>query len=101
MSRARFYPLAFLLVFSTLKSQAQARTTASPATPQKELVVRVTLPTVVGVLGEYAGILRSKEKGKLKSLTGPDRPRSTSNPVLILSIPLPKLLADRKENPAP
>ncbi|MBX0292157.1 hypothetical protein K3G63_17040 [Hymenobacter sp. HSC-4F20] len=101
MSRARFYPLAFLLVLTALRSQAQTRTTTSPASPQKELVVRVTLPTVVGLLGEYTGILRSKEKGKLKTLTGPNRPRSTSNPVLILSIPLPKLLADRKEDPAP
>ncbi|GGG53322.1 hypothetical protein GCM10011378_31990 [Hymenobacter glacieicola] len=62
---------------------------------QKELTVRVTLPTVVGVIGEYAGILSSREKGKLKTLTTRGQPR-TSNPVLVLTIPLPKIWADRK-----
>ncbi|RPD46925.1 hypothetical protein DNI29_12250 [Hymenobacter sediminis] len=71
------------------------QTPAPPAATQKELTVQLTLPTVVGVIGEYAGILTSKEKGKLKTLRKQNR-TTTSNPVLILTIPLPKVWADRK-----
>lgn len=99
MPGAKFYVLVVLLLAASLRGRAQTRTEA-PAT-RKELVVHITLPTVVGLLGEYTGILRSKEKGKLKALTDKNRPRSTSNPVLILAIPLPKGWSDQKEPPAP
>ncbi|GAB2775757.1 hypothetical protein HNQ93_002052 [Hymenobacter luteus] len=96
MSGARLLLLLSLLLLSAGRSAAQTRPDpAVPATPQKELTVHLTLPTVVGLIGEYAGILTSKEKGKLKTLSKQGR-STTSNPVLILTIPLPRVWADRK-----
>lgn len=95
----RLFLLLGLLLLSAGRSVAQSRPTPAPAPPpQKALTVHLTLPTVVGLIGEYAGILSSKDKGKLKTLTKQQR-TTTSNPVLILTIPLPKLWADRKPKP--
>ncbi|UPL49815.1 hypothetical protein [Hymenobacter sublimis] len=97
MPGSKPFLLACILLLSAGNSWAQSRPPEPlPASStQKELTVRVTLPTVVGVIGEYAGILSSREKGKLKTLATPSKAR-TSNPVLILTIPLPKIWADRK-----
>lgn len=92
MPGTKLFLLLSVLLLSARSSMAQSQPTPAP---QKELTVQVTLPTVVGLIGEYAGILSSKEKGKLKTLRKQSR-TTTSNPVLILTIPLPKVWTDRK-----
>lgn len=97
MVGSRLFLLLGLLLLSAGRGAAQSRPAPAPAS-QKELTVHLTLPTVVGLIGEYAGILSSREKGRLKTLRKQSR-TTTSNPVLILTIPLPKLWADRKPKP--
>ena len=70
---------------------ARSQTTTKPAPPpapapppQKVLNVQVTLPTLVGRLGEMTGILVARDKKK------PGR-NATGNPVLYLAIPLPRI----------
>ena len=101
MSGVKFGLLSAVLLLATLSSQAQSRTgQAAPVSTQKELTVHLTLPTVVGLIGEYVGILSSKEKGKVKTITERSRPRTTSNPVLILKVPLPRLFSSDDKSPS-
>lgn len=71
------------------------QTPAPPKTPppQKVLTVRVTLPTVLGKLGELAGVLPRTTKAS--------RQTSTDNPVVTLAVPLPRFLSGSDEAPPP
>ncbi|MBT9393978.1 hypothetical protein KLP40_12470 [Hymenobacter sp. NST-14] len=81
--------LAAGLLLGGLPAAAQTKTPASspaPAPPpQKMLNVQITLPTLVGRVGEMTGILVTRDKQKSA--------RSTRNPVVYLSIPLPRLFS--------
>lgn len=97
MSRVKLFSVLAVLALSPLRSLAQGPPEPPAAeASHRELTVRVTLPTVVGLVGEYVGILSSREKGKVRALTTRGRSRSTSNPVLTISIPLPKAWSDSK-----
>jgi hypothetical protein len=75
---------------SIMSSQAQNPTgSKASGTSQQQLTVRVALPTTVGIIRDYAGILLSKEDDKLKKLATRRRPR-TSNPTVVFTVPLPK-----------
>lgn len=84
-----------LLLLTVVSSQAQTPRSEPPAAPRQQLTVRIVLPTTVGLIGEYADILLSKDEDKLKKLTTRRRPR-TSNPTLTFSVPLPKSWLTRK-----
>ena len=100
MSGVKLVLLLAVWLLTSLSSRAQSRTVKdAPATSQKELTVHLTLPTVVGLVGEYVGILSSKEKNKLKTISERNRPRTTSNPVLILTVPLPRLFTSDDKAP--
>lgn len=85
----------FLLVASGSWAQSTPRPAVPPEEPQ-ELVVRVTVPTALATLSDYATTLFSRQKGKLKALTAP-RPLRTSNPVVVFTVPLPKGWGPKKE----
>ena len=84
--------LLLLLIWGLLLSSVAARAQNTPPPPpapkpvQKVLKVQLVLPTVVGRLGEMTGVLVSRDK------KSPNR-TPTGNPVLLLSIPLPKFLS--------
>lgn len=93
--------LTALLWLTVGRAQAQTRPAATPPEPPPEqLVVRVELPSIVGTVADYASLLFSKEKGKLKGLTNRGKPR-TSNPVVVFSVPVPKVLTGKKPAPEP
>lgn len=97
MASAKLLVICFILLLTGVSSQAQTPATAPPAAAQQQqqLTVRVVLPTTVGLIGEYADILLSKDEDKLKKLTTRRRPR-TSNPTYIFAVPLPKSWLTRK-----
>jgi hypothetical protein len=96
MSSAKLLILCLALLLPTAHARAQTPTSVRPTTsPNQELTVRVVLPTTVGLIGDYAEILFSKEDDKLKKLTTRRRPR-TSNPTLVFSMPIPKNWITRK-----
>lgn len=70
------------------------QTPAPPKTPppQKVLTVHLTLPTVLGKLGELAGVVPRTTKAS--------RQTSTDNPVVTLSVPLPRFLSGSDDKPA-
>jgi hypothetical protein len=79
-----------------MSSQAQNPAGTKPSDAfQQQLTVRVALPTSVGLIKDYAGILFSKEEEKLKKLTTRRRPR-TSNPTVVFTVPIPKNWVTRK-----
>ncbi|AHJ96378.1 hypothetical protein [Hymenobacter swuensis] len=81
--------LALLLVGLPGYSQAPE----PPKTPpQKVLTVHLTLPTVLGKLGELAGVLPRTSKTS--------RQTSTDNPVVTLAVPLPRFLSGSDDKPA-
>ncbi|MBO3269865.1 hypothetical protein J4D97_04315 [Hymenobacter defluvii] len=71
----------------------------APPEEQQDLVVRVTVPTAIATLSDYASTLFSKQKDKLKTLTAPKQLR-TSNPVIVFTLPLPKGWGTKKEKEA-
>ncbi|OWP61742.1 hypothetical protein CDA63_17730 [Hymenobacter amundsenii] len=90
----RFYRALLVLTTVLLLRQTQVwgqQRVPAPVTvpaappPQKVLKLQIILPSVVGRLGEMTGILVSPDKTKSART-------STSNPVLYLRIPLPRLL---------
>jgi len=90
MASARLLITCILLLLFVVSSSAQTPTSVPPAAePQQQLTVRLVLPTTVGLIGDYAGIILSKDDDKLKRLTTRRRPR-TSNPTLTFSVPIPK-----------
>jgi hypothetical protein len=96
MSSAKPLILCLSLLLPIARIHAQTPTSVKPTTSShQELTVRVVLPTTVGLIGDYAEILLSKEEGKLKKLTTRRRPR-TSNPTLVFSMPIPKNWITRK-----
>ncbi|UYZ63811.1 hypothetical protein [Hymenobacter weizhouensis] len=89
--------MKYLLFVSTLlltaaRGQAQS-TSAPPGRASRQLTVRLTLPTAVGAVGEFMGLLKSSEKSRPQQ---PNTPR-TSNPVVVITMPLPRWL-DKKTN---
>ena len=101
--RKQAFLLPLLLALAAPRGHAQTRPPApKPAAPPppQQLVVRVELPSVVGAVAKFAGGLFSKkEKERLPELkTAADEDR-TSNPVLVLRLPVPRLLSTDK--PAP
>ncbi|MFD2786332.1 hypothetical protein [Hymenobacter rubripertinctus] len=85
--RTPFLLLTAALLLALAPAQAQKvppPLLPAPPPPQKVLTVQLTLPTLVGRLGEMTGILarRDKKKGT-----------STDNPVLFLAVPLPRLFS--------
>jgi len=81
--------LALLLIGLPGHSQALE----PPQTPpQKVLTVHLTLPTVLGKLGELAGVLPRTPKNS--------RQTSTDNPVVTLAVPLPRFLSGADDKPA-
>ena len=96
-----FLPL-LLLALAAPRAHAQTRPPAPKpaAPPPQQLVVRVELPSVVGAVAKFAGGLFSKkEKERLPELkTAVDEDR-TSNPVLVLRLPVPRFL--NPDKPAP
>jgi hypothetical protein len=96
MSSTKPLILCLALLLPIARIYAQTPTSVKPTTSShQELTVRVVLPTTVGLIGDYAEILLSKEEGKLKKLTTRRRPR-TSNPTLVFSVPIPKNWITRK-----
>jgi len=99
------FALRFLLLLTGLLLVAftsLAQGTPKPAVPAEDpqtLVVRVTVPTAIATLSDYATTLFSRQQGKLKALTAP-RPLRTSNPVLVFTVPLPKGWGTKKEEKA-
>jgi len=91
--------LLLLLLLWLMPGRAQAQGQPPPAPPPEQLVVRVELPSLVGTVADYASLLFSKEKNKLKGLTTKGKPL-TSNPVLVLTVPVPKFLTGSSEKPA-
>ncbi|RSK48416.1 hypothetical protein [Hymenobacter rigui] len=89
MFRASFYWLLLLLLLSASPGYAQTKPATPP--PQKVVQVRVTLPTVLGKLGEVAGLLPSPRKDKNQT--------STDNPVVTLTLPLPRFLSGSADKP--
>ncbi|MBC6989195.1 hypothetical protein [Hymenobacter sp. BT491] len=51
----------------------------------------LTLPSAVGVIGDYAGLLFSKKKEKQKNAEHLPR---TGNPVVVFTVPVPKSWAN-------
>lgn len=90
-----FLVVAVLLLFCTAGHAQSRAISPKPEEVQKELEVRMTLPTAVGVISDYASVLFSGEKDKLKKLTAKRKSR-TSNPVVIFTVPLPKGWGDKK-----
>ena len=97
-SRFLFLLTGLLLVAFTSWAQGTPRPSPPPEEAQ-ELVLRVTVPTAVATLSDYATTLFSKQKDKLKALTAPRQLR-TSNPVIVFTVPLPKGWGTRKEKNA-
>ena len=90
MARAKLLIICFIVLLAVVSSQAQTSANAPPASaPQQQLTVRLVLPTTVGLIGDYATILLSRDDDKLKKLTARRRPR-TSNPTLTFAVPIPK-----------
>lgn len=95
------FRIVFILtgLFLLAAGSGWAQSTPPPATPPpqeaQELVVRVTVPTAVATLSDYASTLFSRQKGKLKTLTAP-RPPRTSNPVIVFTVQLPKGWGSKK-----
>lgn len=91
----RLFLLGTLLVLGSTRARAQSQPAAPPAAPpQQVLTLRVTMPTVVG----YAMRLLAKDRPAPRP-GGRSAPR-TSNPVLVLTVPLPTFLSPAK-TPAP
>ncbi|UOR05307.1 hypothetical protein MUN82_20535 [Hymenobacter aerilatus] len=88
--------IGFLLVAGSSRAQGAPPTPPPPPKEQQELVVRVTVPTAIATLSDYANTLFSKQKDKLKTLTAP-RPLRTSNPVIVFTLALPKGWGTKKE----
>jgi len=89
---------ALLLTALLLSTEGWAQAppgSTPPAAPEQQLTVRVTVPTIVGVVSDYARILLSRDKDKLKTLTG-KRESRTSNPVIVLTITLPPGISTKK-----
>ncbi|QNP53189.1 hypothetical protein [Hymenobacter qilianensis] len=89
MSGVKLFVLCLVCPLSIMSSQAQNPAGAKPIETSQQLSVRITLPTSVGLIGDYASILLSKEDDKLKKLTTRRRPR-TSNPTVVFAVPLPR-----------
>ncbi|RSK36020.1 hypothetical protein [Hymenobacter metallilatus] len=90
MFRAPFCWILLVLLLAARPSRAQTK--PAPPPPQKVLTVRVTLPTVLGKLGEVTGLLPNPRKAKAQT--------STDNPVVTLAVPLPRFLSGAT-NPPP
>jgi hypothetical protein len=95
MFGAKLLIVSLLVLLSVVSGRAQAPANGAPTAPQQQLTVRLVLPTTVGLIGEYADILLSKDENKLKKLTTRRRPR-TSNPTYTFAVPLPKSWLTRK-----
>ncbi|WP_208306527.1 hypothetical protein [Hymenobacter defluvii] len=100
MAAFRILLLLIGLLLAAGGSQAQsAPHSVAPPEEQQDLVVRVTVPTAIATLSDYASTLFSKQKDKLKTLTAPKQLR-TSNPVIVFTLPLPKGWGTKKEKEA-
>lgn len=90
MFRALFCWLFFLLLLLAAQPGYSQNKPAAPP-PRKVLTVRLTLPTVVGKVGEMAGWIPR---------AAPDKKNSpTSNPVVTLAVPLPRFLSGSDPTP--
>jgi hypothetical protein len=79
----------FLLLLAARPGYSQNKPAALPS--RKVLTVRLTLPTVVGKLGEMAGWIPRAAPSEKNS--------PTRNPVVTLAVPLPRFLSSSA--PAP
>lgn len=90
----RFYSIWLALPALLLAGMpGYGQTPAPPKTPppQKVLTVHLTLPTVLGKLGELTGVLPRTTKAS--------RQTSTDNPVVTLAVPLPRFLSGSDDKP--
>lgn len=85
MRVVRLFIFSLLLTLASRTARAQARPKAPPPPPEEAVLVRVALPTVVGVASDYVGALFSKQKRQ--NLFDQKKRSRTSNPVLILNVP--------------
>lgn len=88
--------LLFFLLLLAGSGWAQSTPPAAPPRRPRQLTVRLTLPTAVGAVGEFVGVLKTTEKSRLRRLTT----ARTSNPVLVLTVPLPRWL-DKEPSSTP
>lgn len=93
MPVVRFCSLLASLLLLATGSLAQSRPAPGRATPDPapdELKMRVTLPTAVGVISDYATRLFVKDAAPPRKRLG------TSNPVVTITIPLPGTWLSRR-----
>ena len=88
----RFYCIWLTLALLLVGIPGYSQASPPPKTPpQKVLTVHLTLPTVLGKLGELAGVVPRTTKAS--------RQTSTDNPVVTLSVPLPRFLSSSDDKP--
>lgn len=100
-----FVLLTLLVVTAALATEGLAQSLPPPAPAaktktQRQLVVTLTLPSTIGTVREYAGILFSDNNSKDKK-AALKRPARTSNPVVKITLPLPSSWASGKDEARP